>query len=74
VGLLISFNALPSLCESNAIDFISLDSVFVPCFKLNAGYTDPVGEKPHMIAWHKLLVITCKHSNYIFLIRYIFSY
>jgi len=50
------------------MDFISFEPVIIPCSKLIPGYKDPVGEKPHMIIFYKMLVITCRHSDYTFLI------
>ena len=48
------------------MDFISFEPVIIPCSKLIPGYKHPVGEKPHMIVFYKLLVITCRHSDFTF--------
>ena len=50
------------------MDFISFEPVIIPCSKLILSYKDPEGEKPHVIVFHKILVITCRHSDYTFLI------
>ena len=68
MGLLTPLNVPTRPWESIAMDFISFEPVIIPCSKLIPGYKDPVGEKPYMVIFHKMLVITCTHSNYTFLI------
>ena len=68
MGLLRPLNVPTKSWESITIGCISFEPVIIPCSKLISGYKDQVGEKPHVIEFHKILVITCRHSDYAFLI------
>jgi len=71
VGLLTPLNVPTKPWESIAMDFIFFEPVIMPCSKLIPGYKDLVGEKPHMIIFHKMLVITSRYSDYTFLIPFV---
>jgi len=70
-ALLTPLNVPTKPLESIVLDIISFEPIIIPCSKLIPGYKDPVGENPLMIVFHKMLVITCRHSDYTFFIRYV---
>jgi len=53
------------------MDFLSMEPVTIPCPKLIRAYHKLKGEGSHNIYFNKLLVISCRHTDFIFLIPYI---
>jgi len=50
------------------MDFIFFEPVIIPCSKLIPSYEDPIEKKPHVISFYEMLVISCRHFDYTFLI------
>ena len=50
------------------MDMIFFVHVIIPCSKLILSYEDPIGQKPHVIVFGKMLVLTCRQYDYTFLI------
>jgi len=53
------------------MDFLSMEPVTIPCSELIPGYHKLKGEGSHNISFDKLLVISCRHTDFTFLIPYI---
>ena len=68
MGLSTSLYVTTRPWEIIGMDFISFEHVIIPYSKLIPGYKDPVREKPYMGIFHKMLGITCGHSDYTFLV------
>jgi len=50
------------------MDFLSMEPVTIPCSELISGYPKLKGEGSHNISFDKLLVISCRHTDFTFLI------
>jgi len=50
------------------MDFLSMEPVTIPCSELIAGYHKLKGEGSHNISFDKILVISCRHTNFTFLL------
>jgi len=50
------------------MDFLSMEPVTIPCSELIPGYHKLKGEGSHNISFDKLLVISCRHTDFTFLI------
>src|SRR5438105_2509329 len=50
------------------MDFLYMEPVFVGCATLISGFKNMHGDKPHMIQFHKLFVISDRLSDFTFLI------
>jgi len=50
------------------MDFLSMEPVTIPCSELIPGYHKLKGEGSHNISFEKLLVISCRRTNFTFLI------
>src|SRR5438445_12605027 len=53
------------------MDFLYIKPVFVDCASLIPGFKNLYGDKPHMIQFHTLLVISDRLSDFTSLILYI---
>jgi len=54
--------------KSIAMDFLSMEPVTIPCSELIPGYYKLKGEGSHNISFDKLLIISCRHNDFTFLI------
>jgi len=54
--------------ESIAIDFLSMEPVTIPYFELIPSYHKLKGEGSHNISFDKILVISCRHTDFTFFI------
>jgi len=68
IGYLIPLNILTQPWESIAKDFLSMEPVTIPCSELIPGYYKLKEERSHNISFDKLLVISCRHTDFTFLI------
>ena len=50
------------------MDFLSMESITIPCSELIPDYHKLKGEGSHNISFDKLLVISCRHTDFTFLI------
>jgi len=50
------------------MDFLSMEPVTISCSELIPGYHNLKGEGSHNITFNKLLVISCRHTDFTFLI------
>jgi len=50
------------------MDFLSMEPVTIPCSELIPGYHKLKGEGSHNISFDKLLVISCRYTDFTFLI------
>jgi len=53
------------------MDFLSMEPITIPCSELIPGYHLLKEEESHNISFDKLLVISCRHTDFTFLIPYI---
>jgi len=68
IRYLIPLNVPTQPWESIAMDFLSMEPVTIPCSELIPGYYKLKGEGSHNISFDKLLVISCRHTDFTFLI------
>jgi len=68
IGYLIPLNVPTQPWESIAMDFLSIEPVTIPYYELIPGYHKLKGEGSHNISFDKLLVISCRHTDFTFLI------
>jgi len=68
IGYLTPLNVPTQPWESIAMDFLSIEPVTVSCSELITVYYKLKGEGSHNISFDKLLVISCRHIDYTFLI------
>jgi len=68
IGYLTLLNVPTQQWESIAIDFLSMEHVTIPCSELIPGYHKLKGAGSHNISLDKLLVISCRHTDFTFLI------
>ena len=68
IGYLTPLNVLTQPWESIAMDFVSREPVTIPCSELIPGYYKLKGEGSHNISFAKLLVISCRHTDFTLLI------
>ena len=50
------------------MNFLSIEPITIPCSELIPGYHKLTGEGSHNISFDKLLVISCRHTDFTFLI------
>ena len=67
-GLLTSLNILVLPWTSIGMDFLHMEHVFIDCALLIPGFKNRHGDKPHIIQFHKLLVICDRLTDFTFLI------
>jgi len=68
IGYLILLNVPTRPWEGIAMDFLSIEPVTIPCSELIPSYHKLKGEGSHNISFGKLLVISCRHTDFTFLI------
>jgi len=49
------------------MDFLSMECITIPCSELIPGYHKLKGTESHNISFDKLLVISCRHTDFTFL-------
>jgi len=68
IGYLTPLNVPTQPWESIAMDFLSMEPVTISCSELITGYHKLKGVRSHNISFDKLLVISCRHTDFTFLI------
>jgi len=68
IGYLTPLNIPTQPWESIAMDFLSIEPVTIPCSELIPCYHKLKGEGSHNISFDKLLIISCRHTDFAFLI------
>ena len=68
IGYLTPLNVPTQPWEGIAMDFLSMEPVTISCSKLIPDYHKLKGERFHNISFDKLLVISCRHTDFTFLV------
>jgi len=68
IGYLTPLNVATQPWEIIAVDFLSMEPVTHPCSELIPSYHTLKGEESHNISFDKLLVISCRHTDFTFFI------